>query len=165
MAISKLRIKVGDVELDFEGSEEFLKSDLPALLRSTLELRPVSEKARKPARGENGQAEEDNVDLQLTTGAIAAKRQAASLSDLLEAAAAHLALVQKKKTFSRTELLSAMQTATHYYKKNYSGNLSKSLKRALSPSGFLSEPATDTYTLTPSARTRLEKELADSGAA
>lgn len=35
---SKLRIKIGDVEIDYEGTEEFLKQELPQLLKTAMEL-------------------------------------------------------------------------------------------------------------------------------
>jgi hypothetical protein len=128
----------------------------------TLEKSPPSEKAKRVAQPQDDKSTPiDHVDLEMTTGAIAAKRKATSSPDLLEAAAAYLTLVEKKQKFSRAELLSAMQSATHYYKKNYSSNLTSTLKRALAASGFLSEPATGLFALTSAARARLEKELAD----
>jgi hypothetical protein len=96
----------------------------------------------------------------LTTGSIAAKIGAKSGTDLLEAAAGHLALFAKKETFSRQQLLDEMKGATAYYNKNYSSNLSGYIKRALKDD-LLAETATNCYALTAAARTGLEKKIAD----
>ncbi len=35
---SKLRIRIGEVEIDYEGTEEVLKQELPELLKTAMEL-------------------------------------------------------------------------------------------------------------------------------
>jgi len=161
---SKLRIRIGEVEIDYEGTEEFLKQELPQLLKTAMELHNAAGSAlggdsdgkRKAGAGAGGSK---NV-ASLTTGSIAAKIGAKSGSDLLLAAAGHLVLVKKIEPFSRAELLSEMKGATAYYKKNYSTNLSSYLKTALKD-GPLSETAKNSFTLTAAARKDLEKRLAD----
>jgi len=97
----------------------------------------------------------------LTTGSIAATLGVKSGSDLLTAAAAHLALVKKTEPFTRQQLLTEMQSATSYYKSSYSPNLTKYIKTALQKGGPLSETAKNSYALTAAARADLEKKLAD----
>jgi hypothetical protein len=79
----------------------------------------------------------------------------------LLAAAAHLTFVAKKDTFSRQELLTEMQTASAYYKKSYSNNLSQYLKGAVADDK-LSETAKNSFALTAKARTEMETKLANS---
>lgn len=155
---SKLRIRIGDVEIDFEGTEEFLKQELPELLKTAMELHKA---AGSPSKSGSVAATSDGKSKSqvpsLTTGSIAAKTKANSGPDLLLAAAAHLTFVAKKETFSRQELLTEMQTASAYYKKSYSGNLSKYLKGAVGDK--LSETAMNSFALTASARTEMETKL------
>ena len=112
---SKLRIRIGEVEIDYEGTEEFLKQELPQLLKTAMELHKAAETTAggvKTAKKHHMPAGGGGEVLSLTTGSIAAKLSAKSGSDLLQAAAAHLALVSKKETFSRQQLLTEMQSAT-----------------------------------------------------
>jgi hypothetical protein len=160
---SKLRIRIGEVEIDYEGTEEFLKQELPQLLKTAMELHkaagstPAGDPAekRKPGTGGGGHTVPS-----LTTGSIAAKLGADSGGDLLLAAAARLVLVEKTEPFSRSALLKEMKSATAYYKKNYAPNLSSYLKRAIKD-GPLTEVAKDSFSLAAAAREELEKKLAD----
>jgi primosomal protein N' len=159
--VSKLRIRIGEVEVEYEGSEDFLKKDLPQLLRTAMELNGGNERPSgeaKPKKATSGQ----NVSVpSRTTGSIASKIEAKSGSELLKAAAAHLTFVVKKETFSRKELLAEMQSAKSYYKTSYSANLSKYFKTALANEGFLMENSSDAFALNAAARRELEKQLAD----
>jgi hypothetical protein len=160
---SKLRIRIGEVEIDYEGTEEFLKQELPQLLKTAMELHKASGAAPATNTGKSsasGVATGASSIPSLTTGSIAAKLRAKSGSDLLIAAAAHLALVKKTEPFTRQQLLAEMQGATSYYKSNYSRNLSKYIKTALQKDGGLSETAKDSYAVTAAARADLEKKLA-----
>ena len=125
---SKLRIRIGEVEIDYEGTEEFLKQELPQLLKTAMELHKAAGTATKTGgAGSSGGGKGGSIFPPLTTASIAAKTNATSGPDLMLAAAAHLTLVAKKDTFSRQELLNEMQNASGYYKKSYSNNLTKYL--------------------------------------
>lgn len=162
---SKLRVKVGDVEVDYEGAEEFLKQGLPELLKNAVELRRVVDDLNSTSKGGNrvppSEGGGSNGIPTLTTGAIAGRLGVKSGSELLKAAAAHLALVKKVVPFSRQQLLAEMQTATSYYKKSQSNNLTRYIDSALQKDGFLSETATNAYALNASASADLEAKLAD----
>jgi hypothetical protein len=160
---SKLRIRIGEVEIEYEGAEEFLKQELPQLLKTAMELHKVSgetaggagSKSHSHAKGGQG------ATLSLTTSSIAAKLNAKSGSDLLKAAAAHLALVGNSEPFSRQKLLDQMKSATSYFKTSYGANLTTYIKTALQKNGFLSEVGKDAYSMNAAARAELEKVLAD----
>lgn len=153
----KIKIKLGPIEVEYEGSEEFLKKELPQLLASVSNLHK-----------DLGSPESGNIDtkregggrrLQATTSSIAAKLGCKTGPQLAMAAAAHLALVQRMNTFSRKELLDDMRSATAYYKATYNGNLSKYL-HSLLKDGSLLEPSKNTYSLSADKRTELSKQLA-----
>lgn len=158
---SKLRIRIGEVEIDYEGTEEFLKQELPTLLKTAMELH----KAAGPASG--GRGDNSAVGAKgkvtvptLTTGTIAARLKAKSGPTLLMAAAAHLTFVATKATFSRQDLLTEMQSATSYYRKSYSNNLSKYLSGAVTE-GKLQESAKNVYALSADTKDELESQLVD----
>jgi len=160
---SKLRIRIGEVEIDYEGTEEFLKLEVPQLLKTAMELHKAF--GGDPRGGgdptSRGTAAEPVRPISLTTGSIAAKLNAKSGSDLLTAAAAHLAIVKGTMPFTRQQLLEEMQSATAYYKKNYSANLTKYIKKALQKDGPLSETSKNSYALKAAARKELEQKLAN----
>ena len=161
---SKLRIRIGEVEIDYEGTEEFLKKELPQLLRTAVELHKAEETggSHQPDRKAKSGVTPSAQPLLLTTNSIAAQLSAKSGSDLLLAASAHLALVKKSEPFTRQQLLTEMKSATSYYTKNYSTNLTGYLKTAIQKDGPLSETSKHSYALTASARAQLEKNLANS---
>ena len=159
---SKIRIKIGQIEVEYEGAHEFLKEDLPALLATVVELRQhagVADKQEDQSGNGSGSGKGSGGKIAGTVGALAAKLDVTSGTDLIIAAAAKLTLVDNLEKFSRKALLEAMQTAAAYYKQSYSSNLSKYLK-TLQEDGRLTEPSTEHYALTPSERAVLETKLA-----
>jgi len=158
---SKLRIRISDVEIDYEGTEEFLKQELPALLKTAMELHKAAGTlgGGNSGTGANGGNGKSGIPT-LTTGTIAARLRAKSGPTLLMAAAAHLTFVANKSTFSRQELLAEMQSATSYYKKSYSNNMTKYLSGAVTE-GKLQESAKNAYALSADTKNELESQLAD----
>src|SRR5262245_46540885 len=119
-AVSKIRIKLGKIEVEYEGEHAFLKDDLPTLLENILKLRQDL--------GADDDDEEDNEEPEKkqtkktavgTVNAIAAKLKVKNGPELIMAAAAQLTFVEQKDKFSRQELLKATQSATNYYQKNH----------------------------------------------
>lgn len=156
---SKIRIKIGAIEVEYEGSEAFLKTELPAFIKSISELQisPVRE-SDPEQNGSNNKPESVKNVIQLSTKSIAAKLNVKSGRDLVVAAAAHLCFVKEKAKFTRKELLDEMKTATSYYKATYSNNLSMILSRLIKTQ--LNEPSTDVYALTADTENDLRKKLA-----
>ncbi len=149
---SKIRIKCGSLEIEYEGEEGYLKDELPKLVEKILEVSTTmgsnlpdeaSSSAQKNPRNES--------DIEITTSNIATKIGAKSGSDVATAACLHLALVQRKDTFSRQEMLEEMKTATAAYNENMAKNLSPILG-ALLKKEILNEPRTGIFALTDSAR-------------
>jgi hypothetical protein len=133
LSVSKIRIKLGNIEIDFEGTEEYIRGDLPSLLELICTYSVTSENSLE-ADIDVEEAEElpANPDptkqrIEMTTNTIAAKLNVKTGSDLVLAACAHLCLVKGADTFERKNILAEMQTASNYYQQNHSKNLSKSL--------------------------------------
>lgn len=74
------------------------------------------------------------------------------------AACAHLHLVKGHKKYERKNILAEMKTATSYYKKSYSDNLTATLKR-LVKAGNLNEIGENTYALDANKLNDLESGL------
>lgn len=141
--MSKIRIKIGRIEIEYEGSHDYLSEDLPKLLQTVTAL-------RADVGGDdegNGGEPTKSSNFKGTVAAIAAQLGAKSGPDLVIAALAKLTLVDNIEAPSREALLTAMKSATAYYKQTYSGNLSGALK-SLQTKGRITEPATDRYALT-----------------
>jgi hypothetical protein len=160
-SISKIRIRMGQVEIEYEGSHEYLSEDLPKLLETIVELRQrVGDDADDPQQ-EDGDVKTngDKGKISGTVGAIANRLNAKEGPDLIIAAAAKLTLVDGQDSFLRRALLREMQSAKNHYRKSYGSNLSAYLKN-LQTDGRLTEPATGQLALTADERKRLEGLLA-----
>ncbi|MEA5477986.1 hypothetical protein VB774_10185 [Pseudanabaena galeata UHCC 0370] len=161
---SKIRIKLGEIELEFEGTEQYIRSDLPNLLEqictySVLEANQpklevdIEESEELPANPDPTKQK-----VQMTTNSIAAKMEVKTGTDLLLAACAHLCLVKGIELFERKNILAEMQTASNYYKESYGGNLSKSLS-TLVKTNKLIERSKDKYALTAKTKQEMEANL------
>jgi hypothetical protein len=171
-AVTRLRVKLGAAEIDYEGNDQFLKDEIMPmvgkivqLIETKVELQqpaPLLQLASSgeplPASSETGRSPEGP--LSQSTSTIAAILQAKSATDLALAAAAHLTLVQQKDKMTRQVILTEMKGATGFYKSNDSTNLSSSL-RTLVKQDKLRSISSDTYALANKERTRLEKLLAE----
>ena len=158
---SKIRIKLGAIEVEYEGSEQFLKEELPQLLTAVPELYAKSAALKEAPAGTlpNTTQQADAGILQGTTGTIAAKLVVKQGPDLIIAAAARMTFVLEKSAFSRQEIIDEMKTASAYYKKSYLGNLTPYIN-TLMKDGKLLEPSTGTYSLSATAQADLKARLA-----
>lgn len=156
---SKIRIKMGAVEVEFEGSEDFLKKELPDLLSTISKLHGERVGGEVLAQADPAHVGSGSVVPKMTTKNVAAKLKAKSCTELALAAAAKLTLVDRKSPFSRKDLLGEMKTADGYYKTNFNNNLGKSLKTLVS-NGDLVEPSTGNFNLAADRKKELEASLA-----
>ena len=157
---SKIKIKMGQIEIEYEGSEEFLKEELPALLAAVSDLYNNSAPAMIEQQSNTAVTDPISASNVIgTTGTIAAKVGGSTGPDLAMAAAARLTFVLSKDTFTRKELLTEMQTATAYYKPSYSGNFSKILAQHVKD-GKLMESAKNTFALSADSRKSIGAQLA-----
>jgi hypothetical protein len=157
---SKIRIRMGRTEVEYEGSEEFIRSELPDLLAVISEIIHRGRHAEPEEEEQTQVGEERRTTNPGTTASIAAKLKCNSAPDLALAAGARLVFGLKQEAFSRQVLLQEMQSARSYYKQTMSGNLSKTLE-GLVKTGKLNEVSTDTYSLAQAERSRIEAILAN----
>lgn len=146
---TKLRIKVGRIEFEYEGDSDFsqssikdLFSHIEALFKTSGSLESLDESAGSAAK----KAQNHSGAINLHTNSIASKISAETGPDLALAAAAYLQLVKQKDKFSRQELLVEMKSATSRYKQSMSSNLSKILETLVNSHKF-NQLGTGTYAL------------------
>jgi hypothetical protein len=170
MTTSKIKIKLGAIEIEYEGSETFLKEELPQLLSAVSELYAKSRKSfdsepeYKSMNSGNSEPSvllslpQSDTKLELTTGTIAGKLKVNSASDLLMAAAAQLRFVQNLHVFTRENLITEIKSATAYYKPGHLKNLSQTLN-TLVKGGKLNEQSKNKFALTASSLKDLEPRI------
>jgi hypothetical protein len=158
---TKLRVRIGEVEVDYEGTDTFLRSELPALLTTVLELhaKTAQASAKEEVHSEKRpKAPRQSGNAPVSASTAATKMGCRSGSDLALAAAAALVIGEGKDSFSRSDLLESMRAAKAHYKASYANNLSKYLT-TLVKSGDLLDHGGDKYGLQDSKRTELEQKL------
>lgn len=144
----KLRLKLGERELEIEAPLDFIRTDLTDILKKIMGSEfSLGTKAFSSKLSQSDSA--DQSDYAQSTDMIAALLGSKTGPHLAMAAAANLTLVKGKPKFSRKEILDEMQTATTYYNHNYSGNLTKILQ-GLTRSKKLNLVANNTYALSKS---------------
>lgn len=159
---TKIKIKFGNVEVEYEGPESFLNKKLTDLvanlatvdgLRFDMTDEHDSEGDKKISKRKSGAGK-----IAATTNTIAAKLECSSGPDLIIASSARLMIVLGKSSFKRKELFEEMKGASTYYKKSYAKNLTQYLN-SLVRSGKLNESAKNTYSLTAGTKSDIEKKL------
>lgn len=160
-----IKIKIGSIEIKYEGTEDYLKNDLPALIDKLVALKgvqteePISESTdeteEKPSESKGVS---NNAPLQMSINSISAKLNVKSGSDLIIAACAHLTLVQNRETFQRKDILNEMKKASNYFKISHRGNLT-SLLKTLVTNHKLIERKTDTYAISANTLKSLKSTL------
>lgn len=127
---SKLRVKIGSIEIEYEGPNDFVDQKLSALLKTLIEIRDAGEEEPEAEPSEETPAaptkNQPLSHLSVTT--IARKLVVSSNRDLMIAAALKLSFTAEK--FSRKTLLNEMKTASGYYKAAYSNRMTQELQRA-----------------------------------
>lgn len=172
--VAKIKLKVGSIELEYEGDPEFLTGGIEALLVTMGGLvgkvpddpppapEPASQVPLANGAENGGGAPATSGAFTFSTNTIAANLDAKTGSDLVICAMAHLELVQGKTSSGRAEILAEMKNAKQYYKQTMSNNLSKSFSTLLTAKR-INEGAKDTYALTAAERKQIEAKVAEIG--
>ena len=158
MGTTRIRIKVGDVELDYEGEANFEEAET-GLLKLVEKLQALSanlprQLAAKPNPADGGKPAVQ----QLTTRNIAVKLDAKTGPDLARAAIAQLWFVQQNHKMKRGEIHDQMKTADGVYKPNMAGNLTKTIN-GLVADGIIIECETEVYALPPGSEETLRQSI------
>jgi len=145
---------MGSIEVECEGSEEFLKKELADLLATVSRLHRETGSEPEDAVGSDG-----NSGVVGTTATVAGKLGAKSGNDLVIAAAAHLTFVADKAEFSRDELRAEVQGASGYFRDSYNKNLTNYLGSRVK-AGQLVESKKGRYALSAKEKSSLQRKLA-----
>jgi hypothetical protein len=160
----RIRIKTGDFEIEYEGPKDFLKKELPDLIRTSKNLfgetppAPKVEQVEEIPDVEEAPPLPEKKQLALTVTGVAKKLKCSSGQDLVLAACAKLCFVDQLDVFSRDEIREEMKRAKGYYKENYRKSLSNYFN-ALVKKGELLEMAKGTYSFSAAKKSEIEKDL------
>jgi molybdopterin-binding protein len=150
VATTKIRIRLGQVEIDYEGDAAFLDSKLMEMVKALQEL--LATQTDQPAPHQHGGhghgSKSGSGGLRMSTKTIAMKLGAKKGADIARAAVAHLALVKGKETFTRAEIHEEMKAATGIYKASMFSNLSSILTSLISDNTLI-DTGSEVYALTP----------------
>jgi hypothetical protein len=158
MTIAKIRIKIGSIEIDYEGDSDFLDRDLLKMVQELQKVSPPDLASNHQGGSSGGGGTPLQSGHTLTTKSIATKLGAKSGSELGQAAVAHLALIKGQGTFKRSEINDAMKSAAGIYKTNMTGNLSPIIQKLLNDDTIV-ETGADTYAITPNAEALFKGKL------
>jgi hypothetical protein len=144
------------MEINCEGSEDFLRQELPKILETVTSLHADQEKVADKQKDTNlGQT--NHIKLAITT--VASKFACSTGPELVMAAAAKLALIDGLKEFSRDELHNEMKEASGYYKATYGSNLTVNIN-GLVKSGKLLGISQGKYAVPEQIKTEWRAKLA-----
>jgi hypothetical protein len=155
---TKLHINLQQGIIDVEGETDLVKEVYADFKDHLLKKAASAPTATTPSNTENAPTNSGNK-LDLSTNSIAAHIGVSSGPDLVMAAVAHLMLSQRKDKCTRKDISDEMKSATTYYKKSMSGNLTASLD-TLVKAKRLNQISKDVYALSASEKTSLESQLA-----
>ena len=160
--VARIHLKIGDLEVEYEGGESFLRDDLSTILDAMAEClkeHGIVRVSDSPSDAkEIGGATHRDLELDLSTATIISRMNAETGPELAMAAATNLTLVENVNTFSRADILAAMKKATSYYKASMGSNLTGTLKR-LVKTNRLNENAANVYALTVNEKKKMEELL------
>ena len=124
--IIKLRLRFGDVEIDYEGTETYLREDLLDQIEKTLSVYS-NRTGPTPKSVEQTEATVASDCLDIDTNTVASYLDVKTGPELVLAAAVNLRIIQNKQRFTRDEIRLEMQGASSYYTANHTKNLSAHL--------------------------------------
>jgi hypothetical protein len=162
----RLRLKAGEVELEYEGPEQFLKDELSNILNATSTLNVTTKTESQEGSTSSGSLPNDqdtrgtslNVP-ELAINSVAQKLGIQKGADLVMAAAAYLTFVDRKDKFSRDDLRDVMQEATEYYEQTKHGKHIGELIGSLVKAGKLNQVAGGMYALPAGEKQRIGAAL------
>ncbi len=161
-AMNKLRLKVGDTEIEYEGSKDFSREDIETLLEiiGTASVQQTKNSDLNDDGGSGGNPASGGAKLtEMSTRMIAQKLNAKTAKEVAFAASIRLGLIDGRQSYSRQEILTEMKNAHGHYKSSMKGSNLKSALEGLTKDDLLIEPQSDKFSLTQNgenvARSRL----------
>lgn len=166
--VAKIKLKVGSMELEYEGDPEFLTGGMEALLETMGGLASKVQDEPLPASdvasiAPNGNGAQSTIGAYtFSTNTIAAHLDAKTAPELVICAMAQLELVQGKSSSSRAEILAEMKNAKTYFTENMRKNMSNTLS-SLTKAKRINQNASDSYALSASEKNKVEAKVAEIG--
>jgi hypothetical protein len=169
LQVAKIKVRVGTMELEYEGDPSFLTGGIEALLVTMGDLAgkvpditmTSLHSQSIPASGGNSSPKPTGT-FTFSTSTIAAHLEAKTGPELAICAMAQLELVQGKTTSLRADILAQMKSATSYYNENMSSNLSAILV-GLTKAKRINEISKNTFALNANERKQIEAKVAEIG--
>ncbi len=158
---ARIRIKLGQIEIEYEGDAKFLKADLLETVKQVLDLQkthPAAAAASAPPAAQVGGA--SGGEINYSTDTIATMLGANSGPEVVIAAAAHLHFVKGNTTFTSKEISTEVRTATSHFKKSFLSNL-RTILKSLTKRQRLRLGSAGTYSLSGSETQKLKAKLAE----
>ena len=166
---AKIKLRIGQLEVEYEGHDSFLKEDIFHLMERAIEFHAKHSQTVPTHPPQDNTLYDDGDDdsansvghsrkLELSVSTIATHLGAKTGPDLAFAAAAYLAMVQEKERFSRKDIHDAMRTDSGVYKRSMAKNLTPALQ-SLIKSGKVNEVAKESYALSAAGKERVESSL------
>lgn len=162
---AKIRVKVGSIELDYEGESSFITDGLGSLLLEVSELsNGLNEGSQNGPSASMTSVSQDPATSKtsLSTASIAARMNAKSGPDLAVCAMAHLELAKGQANNKRADILDEMKTASGYYKSSMSGNNASNLA-GLVKAQKVNLIGSNAYCLSAAERKKVEQAIAADG--
>jgi hypothetical protein len=157
--MTKLSLKYGALEVEYDGSEEYLTEHLPQVLAAVLALQPT----QIPAKTDQGKENSAAVELgDHSVSTIAQKLKVANGPSLIMSAALSLVRGGSPK-FEKKALRERIKDAPAFYKQTYSDNFDAYVK-TLVKNGRLSHTGGSSYSLPDGELKKLEASLSADGA-
>ena len=128
--MTKIRIRAGEVEVEYEGDEKITKADLFEIIEKLSKLKPVAAvrpAGNKPQSGHPTSSSANDTPGH-STDTIANILKTKTGPDLAISAAAHMHFTLNKSVFTRQELVKEMKSAPNHYKDSYARNMKAYLK-------------------------------------
>src|SRR5512135_225 len=118
--MTKLVVKCGDIEVEYDGPEEFLKQELPELIKAIAQLRatPAAKSAAAAATNSSSGAAGSG---ETSVSTIAQQLSVKNGPDLIMAAALSLARAGAE-SFTKKQLRDRTRDATTFYRSSYTNN-------------------------------------------
>ena len=159
---AKIRLKIGQLEVEYEGKESFLQDGLlnltEKLVGSYAEHQSAFPIDSSSTDTQNGSVTNANREINMSMDTIASRLRVNTGTDLVIAACTYLTLVQKKDSFSRQQIHQQMKDAMSYYKESMASNLTKMLQKHVKDC-HLNQRSGGTYALTAQEKHKAEKAL------
>lgn len=125
--MARVKLKYGEIELEYDGPEDFLKAELTNLIGAVSSLHKVTPPTKDADNGGGGGGGGDGGG-ETSVSTIAQQLDVKSGSDLIMAAALSLAR-SGKQNFSKKDLRACMRQATVYWKAAYASNFDTYVSR------------------------------------